>query len=359
MRNNKINCLQFASIFVSLIPASLSGLGIFAIIKAAGIDGYLSVLLGGILSIILFLIFLYIFNYEPDLPITKKTISLFGKVFGNIINIIMVAVALISCIVLIYNLNNFVVSQFLAETPHLIVGGLFVFLIFYINTKGIETMTRTYLIFVIINYLFFVITLLGLMPTFEFSNLKPILATGFERPLLGVFYVISINITPIFLLTAIPKNSLQDKEKVKKALTFAYILSVISIFIIVLMILGNFGIYLSSYYQYPEYMVLKRINFFNFLDRLENILIIQWIFNTFISSSFIVYFITNFIKYRSTNKIIIGIILAVILIASLNVFGNNTSYNSFCYYLFPYFRLAILFVFMLIGLSIKFKRKRN
>ena len=79
MRQNKINSLQLSSILVMMMMASYLGAGVFSVIKAAGVDAYLSIILGGIIGSIILIMFTYIFNYEPNLTLDQKIIKLFGK----------------------------------------------------------------------------------------------------------------------------------------------------------------------------------------------------------------------------------------------------------------------------------------
>ena len=72
---------------------------------------------------------------------------------------------------------------------------------------------------------------------------------------------------------------------------------------IIFITLGNLGINLSQLYQYPEYIVLKRINLFEFLDRIENLLSIQRILKIYISLSFFTYFISNTIKPHNKSSL--------------------------------------------------------
>ena len=136
----------------------------------------------------------------------------------------------------------------------------------------------------------------------------------------------------------------------------SYIISIMLMLIIIVIIIGNLGIYLASYYQYPEYMVLKRIKLFSFLNRLENIFIISWIFMIFSTLTLIVYYISNTIKYNNRSKVLPIIIISSILYCSLHFFKNSTAYN---YTLTPYVRSLIIILFIIISLSILIKKKIN
>ena len=117
--------------------------------------------------------------------------------------------------------------------------------------------------------------------------------------------------------------------------------------------IGVLGGDLVKLYQYPEYIVLRRINFLNFLTRIENILFIQWIFGLFILMSFSAFIVKEKLKFKY-NNIIIGLL---ILILSLNCFKSLTIFNEFMYYIYPF--ISFIFVIYIIILFIKCKIKTS
>lgn len=337
------------------------GLGLFDVIKSAAVDGYFSIILSGIMGIGLLYIFYVIFDYEPDLTINIKITKILGKKFGNFINIIICMILMIIAFNFAYNLNNFIISQFLSETPFIVIGLVFTSLIYYLNTKGIDVISRVSFILTIINAIMLMIAIFGLAPQFDLNNFKPILAYGINRPLMGALFILTINISTIFALFVVPKNNITDKNNTKKYLNISYISSIAVMFVIFINVIGCLGINLASYYQYPEYMVLKRINLFNFLDRIENGIIIQWIFGVFVSISMIIYYISNNINLHSQKKqnIYSLFISILILILGFKIFKNNTIYNNFSYYIAPYLKLLLIIIFTFIALLIKIKKQRK
>ena len=359
MRQNKINSLQLSSILVMMMMASYLGAGVFSVIKAAGVDAYLSIILGGIIGSIILIMFTYIFNYEPNLTLDQKIIKLFGKKLGIIIITIISLIVFSMGMTAIFNLTNFITSQFLPETPLILIALVFSFLVILINTKGIEVISRTCLILIVINFILYLIALIGLIPGFELSNIKPFLEHGLKRPMLGATYVMGFNILPIFLLLMIPKNSLVDKENVNKFLTGFYIWGIILMFLVMLLTMGNLGIYLSSIYQYPEYISLKNISIFGFIDRIENLVSSQWIFGLFINLAMVVYFLANTVKKDYHGKIVPTIITLAILFTSAYIFKNNTMFNNYTYNysLFPRIIILVILTFMVIAIYLKKKDK--
>lgn len=358
MENKKISSIQVGALFIMITIAAFSGIGIFSIVKASGIDAYLSVLIAGIIGIIYLLIYFYIADYEPNLMLSEKVCKIFGNKLGKVLNIIIAILILILGINVMFNLANFIVSQFLPETPNYVIGILFSIVIIYVNIKGIETLARTSFILAILSLILFLVTAFGLSTNFETSNLMPFLEHGITRPFHGVFYILSLNLVSIFNLLIIPKNQIFDSKKLKLIMSISYVISIIALFVIAILTLGNLGIYLASIYQYPEYIVLKRIKIFSFVDRIENILTIQFIFSMFVSMCFGVYCVANLLKPRHKSKLLPTIITILILTISTMAFKNNTIFNNYTYHIVPFIRLAFVAIVFMIALVIFIKRRK-
>ena len=351
--------LEFCTICLNFILTFYLSIGMYGPLKTAKTDSWIAILLGSIIGYIFLSIFIYIFNYEPDLSLGKKITNLFGKRIGIFINIILIISAFILGINIIYDCSSFIISQFLSETPYLYIAIILILLAIYINTKGINIISRVALIVIFFSLILLLIAGLGLIPKVDIENFKPILSHGIKPPIISIFYFIAINIAPCFLLLAVPKSKIINNNKNKKYLYITYTIAAFLMLFIIVITLGNLGIYLANYYQYPEYMVLKRITFFNFINRIENFIISQWLFETFISLSFIIYYISNTISINYNKRILPLIIGIIILIISMFLFKNNTIYNTYTIKYTPYIRSIIIIIFLLISLAIFIKRKKS
>ncbi|MCI8778894.1 MAG: endospore germination permease [Bacilli bacterium] len=359
MKKDKINCLQFSSMLSMLLVASFLGIGTFSVIKAAGVDAYISIIIAAIAGSFILLSFFVIYDYEPELNVAEKFKKVFGKPFGTILNYLCLGLILFMGISAMFNLTTFITSQFLKATPPFLIGLGFAFLIILVNIKGIETLSRTCLILFTLCVILFLISIIGLFPEFDIGNLKPCLEYGFKRPLIGALYNFLFNLMPIYLLLIVPKNNLVKPEKYRKYMWIFYILSFLIKFTLVVITLGVLGIHLASIYQYPEYMVLKRIQIFTFIDRIENVITIQWLFGLFFNISFVVYYITNSIKQNHKSKLLPIIITILIFLGSVYLFKNNTDFNNFTYNKVPYMRAILLFIYILLFIGVLIKKKFN
>lgn len=351
MNKEKLTSLQFSCLVSFPLLALFSGIGTHNIVKIAEVDSYISVLLSYLIGIIPLLLFIFIFNYKQELDIKDKINYLFGKYLGTIINYIINILVLGIGIILIYNISNFAISQFLAETPLLIFMLLLGLILIYNVSLGIENISRVAIIFFAIICLLTIISTTGVLPDFETSNIKPVLEHGLINPLKGSLSLTLTNVIPIFLLLIIPKNLIKENKNANKHIFIFYTIAFLFMASAIILTLGSLGIYLCDLYQYPEYTVLKKISLFGFLDRVENFIYIKWILNSIICLTLIIYYIQRSTKKTST-KLVPTIITALIIFLSLYIFKNNTIFYMVILNIFPYICLLLFIIFIIIAINI-------
>lgn len=357
MKNWKINSLQFGTLFSFTILSTLIGIGFNNITRISKIDSYISVILGYIIGFIPILLFIYLFNQEKTInELIKDT---FGKKIGTIISFLLLIPILIIGICSVYSISNFMVSQFLSETPIIIIYVVPSIVILYGLIKGIESISRTSLILYAIMIILVLITVIGLAPQIELDNYKPILENGLTNPIKGALIFVLSDIIPLFAMLSISKKNIVNKEKTTKSIIIFYTISIIIMFLNIAMTIGTLGIHLTAMYQYPEYMVLKQISLFNFLDRIENFVTIQWIFRTFMLVTVVVYYIQNTIKENNNSKLLPALILAIIILIDIIIFKNNTMFTNFALNIYPYTNLALFILLTIISLVVFIKNKRR
>ena len=352
----KINSLQFVNTYILCIISASIGLSLFTTIKIAGHNSYIGTLLGIFMGLIPLFFFLYIFNYKKDLSLYEKTIYIFGRILGNIINILITLLFVVIAISVLFNLSNFIVSQYLADTPLLLVMSVFMIVVYHILNKGIETITRVSSISIVIVLFLFLFSFIYLSQEFQLDNLKPILEHGLKNPILGGFINMLIALSPMYTLLIIPKNNLVDKEKVTKYICIGYLLSGFIVFSVSILSNGILGRYLIELYQYPGYTSLKKISLFGFIDRIENFISLHWILSSFINISMILYFIKTNIKRKENSKILNLLLCTIVVVLSYKIFNNNTMFNNYSYKIYPYFCGTLMIIFLIITVSIFIKK---
>ncbi len=351
MNKKKLSSLQFACLVCFPILSLYSGIGAYNLTKITGVDSYLSILVAYVLGISLYLLFKIIFFYKEDLNILDKNKYLFGDTLGNIINIIMNLLILFIGVILLYNISNFAISQFLDQTPILIFMIMIGIILVYNVSKGILNIARVAVIFLILVFLLTLFGSVGLLPHFQSDYLKPFLEFGVGRAVHGGIEIALMNILPNFLLLIVPRNKIQNDQHLGRKMFLFYTFAFLLIFVVNILTMGTLGIYLVRLYQYPEYTVLQKISLFDFIDRIENFIYIKWILTSVICLSLVLYHVGKLfskikIEIRST------VLMIVMIVIALNIFKNNTYFYMISYSIFPYVCLGLLFIYLIIGVNV-------
>lgn len=356
----KLSTLQFCAIEYFLILANNVGLTTYILFNYAKQDGLISIILGTILGFIPLAIYLKIINTQPELNIFEKIEYKFKN--AKIINLILVIGIAFFTATNYNNLIDFISSQYLSKTPQIIIALSFLPAIIYILNKGTTIIGRTVFILLIISIALVLLTILGLIWQIKIDNIFPILENGIKEPLICSLIYIAYNITPLFLLTVIPKNEILDKEKLNKRIIITYIISNIIILLIFFLTLSILGTNLANLYQYPEYDVLKKVSLIGFIERTESTISLRWTFYVFTITVLGILFISKYIihtfkiKNEKTNKKIIIIISTIIVIWGKLIFQNSSKFNKITYSKLP---ILLSIIMIIIPFIICKKRTKN
>lgn len=358
MTNKKISNFEFATLNYFITRAFLVGITFNVLINVMKQDSWIIPLLSIIPALMLILFINYIMNYEPNLDLSEKIIKLFKRKLGIVIIIIFTIVFYFVGLLNYLNLNNFIQSQFLNKTPFWAISIMFAIATYYVLSKGLDVVARTSNILFYINIILFVLSLIGLFSGIQLDNLKPLLTSSIKDYSQGLNTYYAFNIVPMLLLTTIPKDKIKN-PKVRKTLTISYILSAITLFLIIFNTIAVFGYELSRLYEYPQFLVLKHVTLVGLSSRIESILIMQLLLDIFILNTFIVYFLSRNIKSIFNTKksnILYFIICALIVIGTTYVSKYNIYLDSLMEKVIPitisiFSILAILIICLKIKMS--------
>lgn len=258
------------------------GMGISNILILAKETVWLSLIIGTILGIIL-------------LNCIKISIK------KNFFNVLVSSTFIILCYIILINLIS---TMYMTHMPKLVIGLPILVILMYILNKRNIVIFRIANVLLFFNILFFIVSTLLLTKQFNIANFT-YSNTPFKSTLLASLYYAILSVAP-----TLPTY---NKEYKDYNLTKTYIISSITMSIVILLTYGILGSNLVEIYRYPEYIILKKITVLNFIENIENIVSFVWIFDI------IMMMLSNGmnIKNNVNNKIIINIILVLIFIISV------------------------------------------
>jgi len=320
------------------------GFGFSLLRKLVGIDSWIAATLGTILGG--GIIYLY--------SILRQ------KVNGNLKDVKANPLIKWSLIIVFFLFNIFVFSQiffifqtfassfFLIKSPIYFISLPVPFIIYRICKKGFSTISKIAEILMPLSILLFLFSFLGLLKYFNIDYFKPVLMTPLPTVLQGTLYFTAYSSSSFFLLLNVP----MEKQK----LTCKYFFSSITVVLLCTYIIGVLGPNLIQIYRYPEYMMLKKIKIFNFLEKVENILSLTWLFDLFIAMSIAGNNIKESLPKKKQNVLFFGIL--ILLYISVLISGIYYQEELLLYHILPIV-LGIFEVIMLLLLLLLPKKKNR
>ena len=292
----KIYSFSCCTLMFIMITASFLGLASFIMFQNIKHNAYIAGLVGMILGLIFLFSFILLKKNMKNMDILEYNVDVFGKVFGNILNVIITLAIFIIATIFLQNIAQFINSNYLVETSLIYIKILLLAPVAYAATKKIATISKISQIIFIFDILFFIISLAGVFEEFDFKRIMPVLSCS-THDLINSSLVFTIcGLFSIFLLTVIPESKVHEDKKHNKKLILMYFISCIHIILIMLFVTLTLGEELLPLYKFPEYLTLQEFSLFTIVERVENTLSIQFVLNMFVILTMMVYFIYNCIK---------------------------------------------------------------
>ncbi len=342
----KINNIGLSSIIFFITETMFLHAGLTEILNSAETGSIYSIIIGGLLSIIIFFLIIRIINYEKDLNIFLKIEKVYGKKVSIIINFIITLLFTLYFIYMLWSINTYVQNKYLDSTPSFIIIFMFLVPVIMSQKNGIKTISKVSLFLFFITLFIILFSIFNLYSSIEFENFKPLFNTPIMIIIKNSFIFSSYFVTPVFMLLITPKNLTNTPKKINKHYFFFFILSLVNMLLLFSFIIGIFGIDLAKILSYPEYSLMKKINYFDFIQHIENISTLEWLFSIFISSIISLNFIKEYINYLNINKVVFYIIIIICFFLSLIIFNNTTIANNIIknYFIITFYIPLILII---------------
>lgn len=326
--NNKVSSIQIGMLLALVCCSFYLGISDIILLRTSENEVLIAMIIGVILGLIPVLMYLKVNSCLPNLNIYKKNIKLFGKVIGNIINILIIIIYMVMLTIAIRAIVIFVTSKYLQNTPFYFVGTLVIITCLIICFNGLETIARVSQLSFFASIVFMVIIEFFLIQYVEIGNIIPMISEGnylsdiFKG---AIYYAATCSLLSMLLLT-ISKSKIKDKEKYNKNIIIFYFIGSLSLVIVMFFVVSCFGYKMGSLFRYPEYILLKKIGISGSELHLENLLAFRWIFYMLALANLSLYGIIHGIKHFSKkiklNKIITIVISLICMILGKLSFGD-------------------------------------
>ena len=354
--NNKVSHIQIGMFLFLICSGIYLSVSDVILLRKAGDEVLISMLLGTMLGLIPVLKYLKINSSLPKLNIYEKNKKLFGKFFGNILNLLLIIMYMVLLAIAIRAVVIFVTSKYLQNTNYYLVGILVIITSLIICYKGLDTIARISQLSFLTTLILVVIIEILLIKYIEIGNIFPVFTgDNFIKNIFdGAIYHASTCSLLSMLLLCIPKNRIREEKKYNKTIILFYLFSSLALTLVMFFVVSCFGYNMATLFRYPEYILLKKIGLSNSELHLENLLAFRWIFYMIALANICTYGIKKGINSFSNKTKLCNII--IIILCALCVIGGKTagpiphSINNVKNYFVPYiaFPMFILLTIMFI-----------
>lgn len=335
MRKYSLSNLSFSFIIIAILHSSLLGILLPFMLHEAKTSVFMSLVYSFFIGLGVLFVYFKIFDFEPDKSIFEKIDMVFPKWISKFVQFVFAIVVFLIGLVTFFRLTTFISSQFLVNTPNVIIAGILIVPIMYALMYDFDVMARMATVCVFIGMLMVISNCCFLIGNMDFENLKPILNNDFIHLFRSSFSFSFVYLIPIFSTLAIPKNNIIRNDKTKKYVFVSYVISFLSASLIIFAILSVLGIHVSTLYTYPSYMTLKVLNVLNFIKNVEHLNAIIWLLYMTFSTGFyllvvkLLFHHTFKLNLKKTNILSLCFILAPFLVVAIFALPYENYMNKY------------------------------
>lgn len=334
----------------------------FYIINLVGTGAIVNLLYIGFLGLIFVFILNSLFKNFPNADIIDISEFVGGKFLKSFISLLFVLSFFLVSYITLTDFANTLKIVYFQESPLIFILLFFMTGILIANIVGLKSIVRTISLIIPFTIVSILIALFGVHDQFSFDKFVPIFGYNYKTTFLNGF----LNIFSLYVITyyffIIPL--LKEPTDYKKITIISYMISWILLFSASICILTLFPITNDTEALNSIYLLARRIEFGDFLQRLDALFILLWLISILCYLSLSIFMINRIIEKSthlqdskmlsySTVSILFGLCIIPFNVA-VSRFIENVIYR----YLIIILIFIICFAIMIIA-NIKLKLKRS
>lgn len=284
-----------------------------------------------------------------------------GKWIGKFLGILYVAFFLFIAILDLALFDNIIKPINFPETPDYAILLLALITCTYGVNKGLECIVRSTEVFAPLVFATIAFYAILQIPEMDFKVFLPILADSTFYEINSQAFIKATRINDIIVL-AMLVPSIQKKGNPIKIFFWAVLIINLFALIIIVPTLAGLGLEVSHKTFDPYYLFIKQINIYDFITRIEFLIVAAWNISMFAKISILFYLATiSFaqifgLKKRKRIILLMAIIIFVIAIKS-GIIRSDIVFKVLEVYV-PYINLTFMFVIPGLVLSIFFLKDK-
>lgn len=325
--------LENFSVHYFLTRSLFLGIGFSLIIGLAKQDSILAFFVGTLLGLGFIFLIDKIQKYKGEKTLNDVLKEMKG--LGIFLRIVLFIYAFALLCEGLTFIQLFAASFFLIKTPIWFISLPLALLLIRISKDGPTTTFRVATCLLPISVLLTILSLFALCGYANLENISPLFVTPTFDFIKSVFYYTTLSVSPSILML------LTNKSKSTLSYLFGSFTLIFKMFLIIAIV----GPILASIYRFPEYIILKEIKILDFIEKIENIVALSWIFDVFVYLSMSSLMLKELLPKKGKHLLHAFLIIISFFISFLFI-GKYYTNELLIYYIFPIL-MAIIFLLVI------------
>lgn len=360
MNNDKCSPRQIVSMMILFIFGSSLVLGSGTEAKQ---DAGAAIILAMLMAIILFLIYSRILNRFPSKDFFEILDIIYGKYIGWVLTVVFSWYFFHLGALVFRNFSEFIKVVSIPETPHypiLLVMGL---LCAWMIKDGVEIMGRFALLTLPIVILNILVLLVFSLPLIKIDFVRPLFYNGFKPIFIGAFSTLTFPFAETVAFLFFLNKEKNKDGSCSKMFVVSILIAGSCMFVVTVRNILVLGIENISKLYFVSYSAISLINIGNFLQRVEVLVSVNFLFAGFIKTSVCIFVackgVSKLFRIKEYKTIAAPVVLLMLHLACF-VYGSTMEmfqwareiykyYASLFQIIIPILTLVIVEIRFLIG----------
>jgi len=251
-------------------------------------DSWICAFIGVPLGMVLMAMFLKLCSMHPEKNLVQMARSILGFWPGTFFSCFYLFFFIIGASTHTREVGDFMTTQIFPYTPIRIIILMFVIVIAWGVSHGLETMGRSSELLMPVVIVFIVVLAICLLPQIDTRNLKPVSDTGVvsisQGILVSIIYPIGEVVPIMMILPYVAKQAHRTRDVIIAAGLGSLVLA--TLVTISLLVLGAF---LTQHNIYASFVLSQKISIGSFFERIEAIMASSWLISTYFKAMIYLY----------------------------------------------------------------------
>lgn len=326
-------------------------------------DGWLSGLISVSAGMCVLLLYAALQRRHPGRTLVEKCQLLLGRWAGSAAaGIFVFGVLLLLASSLVRVLTDFMATQILPNTPVQVIALLFLIIVVRAARGGIETIARTAEIALPWVLLLLSLLIIFVIPESKLENVEPPLYNGMKPVIAGALTFFSYGFIETSAFLMVFPFVRGGEQGIRKPLLLGGAAGGLLLVAVIFFCLTVFGPGITANSTYPSYMLAKKIELGEFLQRIEAIMAIAWLFTIFFKLTVCFYGVCLGAAqlFKLSDYKLFTFPLALLLLVMSDLLAPNIVVMNDSAVYYPWFDITVVVGLTLLLLAVgRFKANRG